>query len=260
MKHLIALALLLPSMAFAGASFDGVWVTRPGSVQVTGKPDTFSLSGGMYECSSCAPPYKIKADGKDQPVATNGYRDHVAITVVSLTSVAMIAKKGGKLIFEGTMTVSADGSTLTGTFKNHVGSEVASGEYTEKRVGAAAAGAHAISGSWMQNSASNMSDSLSKVTLESTPNGMKFSWNGQWFDAKFDGKETPQVGDPGQTMVSLKKLSDTQIEETDRREGKVMDVITYTLAEDGKSLTLVDKDLAHEATTTYVYDKQAPAP
>lgn len=260
MKTLTALALLLPSMAFAGTSFDGVWVARPGSMQVTGKPDTFSLVGGMYECASCVPTYKIKADGTDQPVAANGYRDHVAVTVVSPTSVSMTARKGDKLIFEGTMTVSADGSKLTGTFKNYIGSEVASGEYTEKRVGAPVAGAHAISGSWMQDSASNMSESLSTVTLQSTPNGMKFTWNGQWYDAKYDGKEVPQVGDPGQTMVSLKKSSDTQIEETDRREGKVTDVITYTLAADGKSIAVVDKDLAHEATMTYVYDRKSAAP
>jgi hypothetical protein len=74
-------------------------------------------------------------------------------------------------------------------------------------------------------------------------------------DAKFDGKEYPTVGDLGKTMVTLKKVSDTQIEETDRRNGKVFDVISYTVAADGKSISVVDEDPAHGTKTTYVLDR-----
>jgi len=81
-------------------------------------------------------------------------------------------------------------------------------------------------------------------------------WNGQTTDAKFDGKQYATTNDPGQTMVALKKVSETQIEETDTRLGKVFDVVVYTVAADGKSITVVDTDPVHGTKTTFVMDKQ----
>jgi hypothetical protein len=255
MKKLIALALLIPAIALAKSPFDGTWKTKLDSMKFSGKPDVFELSGGMYECKSCIPAYKIKADGTDQPVPENGYRDHVAVKVLSPTSVETTGKKAGVVMFAGTMTVSADGSKLDGKYTSYVGEKPVTGEYTEKREGPAAAGAHAISGSWQQDSMAKMSDLARSVTLQSTPNGLKMMWNGQSYDAKFDGKEYLTVGDPGKTMVTLKKISDTQIEETDRREGKVFDVIVYSVAADGKTIGVVDTDPTHETKTTYILEK-----
>ena len=213
---------------------------------------------GFIDCIRvcCVPSYKIKADGTFQPVPDNGYRDQIAVKVLSPTSVETTGKKAAKVMFKGTMTVSADGSQLAGKYTSYVGEKPVSGEYTEKREGPAAAGAHAISGSWQQDSMAKMSDTARSVTLQSTPNGLKMIWNGQTTDAKFDGKEYLTVGDPGKTMVTLKKLSDTQIEETDRREGKVFDVIVYSVAADGKTISVVDTDPVHETKTTYILEKQ----
>ena len=101
-----------------------------------------------------------------------------------------------------------------------------------------------------------MTDSGLTETLQSTPNGLKMTTNGQTTDAKFDGKEYPTVGDPGKTMVTLKKISDTQIEETDRRGGKVFDIVLWTVAAGGKSINLVDTDPVHGTKTTIIFDKQ----
>ncbi len=57
MKKLIALALLLiPVASFAQSAFDGTWKTKLDSIKLTGKPDSYVLSAGMYSCSSCVPP------------------------------------------------------------------------------------------------------------------------------------------------------------------------------------------------------------
>jgi len=74
--------------------------------------------------------------------------------------------------------------------------------------------------------------------------------------AKFDGKEYLTVGDPGKTMVAFKKISATQIEETDRRSGKVFDVIIWTVAADGKTINVVDTDPVHQTKTSSILDKQ----
>jgi hypothetical protein len=81
-------------------------------------------------------------------------------------------------------------------------------------------------------------------------------WNGQTYDAKFDGKEYPITGDPGHTKVTLKKIDDNTVEETDHRMGKVTDEIRLSAAADGKTLTLTDKDVQHGQTSTVTFDKQ----
>jgi len=255
MIRLLALALLVPAIAVANSPFDGTWKTRVDSVKVSGKPDVYLVAGGMYECSSCVPVYKIKADGTDQAVVDTGYRDHIAFKVLSPTAVEMTAKKAGKTVYAGTMTVSADGSQLASSFTSYAGEKPATFAFTETRTAPAPAGAHAISGTWRQDNMSSMSDVTSTVTLQSTPGGLKMMWNGQTTDAKFDGKEYLTSGDPGKTHVSLKKISEVQIEETDRREGKVYDVIVYTATADGKSISVVDTDPVHETKTVSIMDK-----
>jgi hypothetical protein len=53
---------------------------------------------------------------------------------------------------------------------------------------------------------------------QGTADGQK---NGNSQDAKFGGKDDPIQGDPGHTMVSLKRIGNDTIEETDWREGLV---------------------------------------
>ena len=256
MTRVFVLALLIPTIALAKSPFDGTWKTRLDSYQFSGKPDVYEISNGMYDCKSCAPPYKIKADGTDQPVPDHAYLDQESVKILSASTVQITDKQAGKVTSTLTTTVSADGSKLTSKFTSYVGEKPFSGSFTEKRVGPAAAGAHALSGSWMQDSMADMSDVARTVRLESTPNGLKMIWNGQITDGKFDGKEYPTVGDPGKTMVSLKKVSDTRLEETDRRQGKVFDVIVWTIAADGKSITYEDTDPVHGTKITSVLEKQ----
>jgi len=257
MKKILALVLFVPTFALAQNPFDGTWKTRLDSIQISGKPDVFELSNDVYDCKSCVPPYKIKADGSDQPVPGHDYMDHEAVKVTSASSIDVADKKAGKLMFRMTQTVSADGTKLTTKFTGYSGAKPVTGAYSEKRVGAGAAGAHAISGSWMQDSMSDLSNTALVTVLQSTPNGLKMIWNGQTTDAKFDGKEYPITGDPGKTMVTLKKISANQIEETDRHGGKVFDIILWTVAADGKTIGLIDTDPVHETMTTSILDKQS---
>jgi hypothetical protein len=256
MRTILALALLIPTLALANSPFDGTWKTRLDSIQVSGMPDVYELSNGIYDCKSCVPPYKIKADGTDQPVPGHDYVDHEAVKVTSLSSIEITDKLAGKLMFTMTQTVSADGAKLTGKYTSYAGEKPVNGTYTEKRVGPGAPGAHATSGSWMQDSMANLSDAALIIMLQSTPNGLKMISNGQTTDAKFDGREYPTVGDPGKTMVTLKKISAAQIEETDRRGGKVFDIIVWTVAADGKTINVVDTDPLHQQKTTSILDKQ----
>lgn len=256
MKKLLALAALFPAIAFATSPFDGTWKTRLDSMTFAGTPDNYVLGNGKYTCNSCVPKYTIKADGTDQPVPDHAYVDLESVKILSPAVAEITDKKDGKVISKMTMTVSADGSKVSVKFANYVGEKPVEGTFTEKRVSKGAAGEHALSGTWMQDAMPDMSPEAQLVKLESTPNGMKMTWNGQVTDAKFDGKEYPSVGDPGKTMVALKKVSDTQIEETDRRLGKVFDVIVWKLSADGKSISYEDTDPQHGTKSTWIAEKQ----
>ena len=222
---------------------------------MTGKPDSFGISNGVYSCGNCAPSYQITADGSDQAVPGHAYADQEAVKVVGPSSVEITDKKGGKVIFKQSLSVSADGSKLTVMFSSYAGKKPVTGTYTETRMASAPSAAHAISGTWQQDSF-NMSDAGSTVTLSATADGLKMASNGQTTNVKFDGKQYLTIGDPGKTRVAMKKVDDRTIEETDRRLGKVTDVIVWALAPDGKTINMSDTDPQHETKTTWVFEKQ----
>jgi len=257
MKKLLTLLCFAPSLVLAGTAFDGTWKTKENSVKVSGPPDAYEISQGMYRCTSCVPQIIVKADGTDQKVSGHDYFDSIAIKIVNDHAVETTRKKGGKIMGTDAVSVSADGKTLTEKWVDYTGAQPAKGTTDSKRLTAGLAGSHAISGTWQQNQFSGGSDSLVTVKYESTADGLKMVWNGQSYDAKFDGKEYPTKNDPGNTMVSLKRVDANTIEETDRRGGKVTDIIRTVVSADGKSVSVEDVDQVHNTKMTYTMTKPA---
>jgi hypothetical protein len=256
MKVIHAALLLLPATALAASAFDGTWKTDVDSMKFAGKPDDFAIVGGMFICKNCDPELNVKADGADQKVTGHDYYDSIAVKVVDKNTVQETRKRAGKVANELTLTVSADGKTLKGKFTGYDGEKPVTGTFVEKRVAAGPAGSHAVSGQWMQSSFSDANDAMSIVSYTMTREGFAMTSNGQSYNAKFDGREYPITGDPGKTMVTLKRVDANTVEETDRRAGKVTDEIKLAAASDGKSITVTDKDLIHSQTMTFTLNKQ----
>jgi len=85
---------------------------------------------------------------------------------------------------------------------------------------------------------------------------LKMTWYGRVTDAKFDGKEYATQDDPDHTLVTLKKLSDRQFEERDKREGQIFDIVMWTVSADGKTITSVDEDPRHGTKSSMTCDNQ----
>src|SRR5579862_9776295 len=168
MRIIIAALLLAPAAVLAASAFDGTWKGRADSVKQTGKPDVFAVADGTYSCSSCTPAIKVKADGSDQKVTGHEYYDTVAVKVVDAHTIERTNKLNGKVTGTGSVTVSADGSTLSGKFTDYTGEKPATGGYTEKRVAPGPAGAHAVSGSWAQDKMTDVNDALATVSYQMT--------------------------------------------------------------------------------------------
>jgi hypothetical protein len=255
MRIVIPALALVPAAALASSAFDGTWKTNLDSMKVTGKPDVYLLANGEYICSSCSPELKVKADGVEHQVTGHAYYDTAMVKVTGPNSDEVVLKQGGKEIARFSDTISADGATLTTRFTNHAGEQVVNGEVIEKRIASGPPGSHAVSGSWQQQQLKG-NETMRTVQYEMKPDHFVMHWNGQSYDAKFDGKEYPVVGDPGHTVVTLKRLDANTVEETDHRQGKVVDEIRLAAAKDGKTIAVTDKDVAHGQTTTYTLEKQ----
>jgi hypothetical protein len=258
MKLSLALALLIPTSVFAAGPLDGTWKTDLASTTVKGKPTVYKLKDGMFTCSSCNPSYTVKADGTDQPVKGRSYVDTLAVTVTDPSNLTLNGKLGGKPAFTNTMSVSADGNTLTQNFKQmNMGTEEVSGSSVGTRKGKASKGDSPITGKWdFSAPAKGLPDAALLVTYTTSADGVQMKWNGQTYDAKYDGKQVPLSNDPGNTMVSIKKVSDHEIIETDYRLGKKVEVTDTKIAADGKSGKVIDKNLRNDMVTTYTINKQ----
>ena len=234
---------------------DGTWKTDLASIKIDSKPDQYLLKDGQFSCATCTPPIAVAADGAFHPV-DRPYADHMSVKIDDDHNVTRTNQKGGKTTFQQKFSVSADGNTLTSNFNDTSGVKPVTGTYVEKRAAPAPAGAHAMSGSWQPQRPTNVSDEGLIVTISAGNDMLHLSTPaGQSYDAKLDGTETPIKGDIGGTTASVKKLGPGSYQETDKRRGKITDVITMTVGADGK-LSIKDENKLDGSTTTSVANKQ----
>jgi hypothetical protein len=258
---LVALAaLLLPMLASAQSALDGTWKIDLNKVDFSKKPDMFLLQDGMYDCKTCTPPYKIKADGTDQSVSGHPYYDTVAIKVVSDHEIEETDKKNGKVVATSTSTVSSDDNTLMFSFSdasNTNGGPPVTGKGEATRVAKGPAGSNAISGSWRTTKMEGMSDNATVWSYKVSGDEITMTNpTGQSYTAKFNGGDAPMKGDPGISSVSVKMMGKDTLEETDKREGKVIGVFKMTVAADGKTAKASYDDKLQKRTTDFDVMKQ----
>lgn len=252
---LYAVFLLIPGMTLAAGAFDGTWKVSLNHIQLSKKPLVFSLSQGNFTCASCVPAFTVKADGSDQKVAGHDF-DTVAVTVSGPSTVLVAYKLKGKPLSSVKDTVSSDGNLAKEEGTYFTGAQPVVVKSELKRTAPAAPGAHAFSGSWVQSKVDSVSDSGAIETLGMTDDGFTMNSNGQSYNAKFDGKKYPLVGDPTNTMVSLKKISPSEVVESDYEHGKLVETVHMTVAADGKTVNIVDAHLNEGRTLRYHLDKQ----
>jgi hypothetical protein len=251
--------LLLPLLASAQSPFDGTWKVDMNKVDFPKKPDVYVLQNGMYQCKTCVPPIDVKANGEDQKITGHPYYDTIAIKVVNDHEIEETDKKNGKVVATSKTTVSPDGKTLMFEFtdsSNTNGAPV-TGKGEAMRVAAGPAGSNAISGSWRTKKIENLSDNAITWTYKVDGDMLTMtSPTGQTYTAKMNGTEAPMKGDPGVTTVSVKMVGKDTLEETDRRDGKVISVSKSTVTSDGKTMKIDNDDKLHGTTMKFEAMKQ----
>jgi hypothetical protein len=255
----VVLAVLVSIPAIAQNAFDGTWKFNLGDAQFSKKPDVFLLQDGMYHCKTCAPAIDVKADGNDQPVSGHPYYNSVSIKVVDDRTIEEVDKKDGKTVATSKTVVSHDGKTATFEFSDSSNTTAApvTGTGSITRVANGPAGSHAISGSWVTSKLDTISDNGLMVTFKVEGGSLSMSNpTGQSYIAKLDGTDAPYKGDPGITSVSVKSMGQQMIEETDKRDGKVITVARMTVSADGKTMTAKVEDKLRGANSQFTATKQ----
>ena len=219
----------------------------------------YVIASGIYSCPSCDPPLaNVPADGAWHKLTGHAYYDEIMVRVVDPKTVEISQRLGGKLSAVVILQVSADGNSFTGKFTGYQGAKPVTGEFTEKRVAAGPAGAHALSGSWLQDQMSSANDAMRKVAYAMTAGQFSMDANGQSLTLPGStASSTRSTEDPGRTKVRLKKVDERTVEETDYRQGKIVDEVDGSpWRQDGKTILATDKDVAHGQTSTIILDKQ----
>ncbi len=256
--HSLALAALLVPGAAAQGLFEGTWKIDFSKVDFPAKPDEYLLQNGVYTCKTCSDvTAPVKADGKDQRLENFPYADTVAIKVLNDHAIHMTSKKNGKVVAESTLTVSADGGTLTEDFTfTPEGSAPVKGNNVSTRVANGPPGSHAVSGSW-QGKKMDMSENGALFTYRLNGDELTMTTpTGTSFTAKLDGTEAPYKGDPGTTSVRIKLIGTDTLEETDLRNGQVLSVSRMTVGPDGKKAKIVSEDKRQNTTSSFEAIKQ----
>ena len=229
---------LICATASAQSAFDGTWRPDPQRPGPNAKPDEYALSHGTYECRSCQPPYRLPADGHDHPVAGNPAYDTLSVQVIDARTVAKVAKKQGQTVAETRASVSADGNTLVEQ-QRVFGMGPGPIELTRKSTRAVQPQSPAdspLSGSWRAietDLTHHDEDTTFKVhdqTLSMTDR------MGRSFEAKLDGTTAPYKGSSEFNSVAVKLINANTIEESDKKDGTVVKVSTWTLEPDGKTI------------------------
>lgn len=229
--------LLLPALASAQSMFEGTWRPDAQRASPTAELESLELIDGAYACHSCSPPYKIQADGRDKAVAGNPHYDTVSISVVDERSVRKTVKKGGKTVADMKDVIAADGSsrtetqTVTGMMPQPV--EVTT---TYSRVVAGPKGSHSISGQWREiqtDLTNHEEDTTYKVRGKTLTMADRI---GRSFSATLNGTDAPYKGDPQYSSVSVKLIDARTIEESDKKDGKIVQINRWSIDPDGTTM------------------------
>jgi hypothetical protein len=262
-ERLIAYTLFLipvlwtPASSLAQSLFDGTWRINMDQTKISPKPLAFSVNNGMYDCFYCSPQIHVKADGQDQSVTGQSF-DTISVREVDPRSIVSTTKKSGKTVTERTYTVSDDGNTLTVKIISHTenSGRPVSEEVTLTRVGKAPTGANGTSGSWRINKAKTSENDLITTYKTSGDELSMSSPTGESYTAKLDGEDHQVKGEYGYNSVSLRRVNDRTIEETHKRDGKVVEVVKMTVSPNGKRMTIVVTGKAAGRMSTFVAEKQ----
>lgn len=242
------------------SAFTGTWRANNRSLQYQGS-NRYSLFDDIWRCDTCVPRIAIKADGHYHTIHSSlyygsPYADTESVRAINDRSIEITDTLAGRVVARNRLTVSKDGRILTTDWKaiSNSGDEN-HGTFESERTGKGPAGANKVSGDWHPINTNTTEDEIT-VTYKATADGLAMSDpTGDSYTAKFDGKQYPYNGDPGINGVSVKKIDENTIEETDLRRGKVIIVARMAIGPGRNTMKVTVEDKLRNATISWTATK-----
>ena len=250
---------LMPAVGAAQNVFDGTWKTDVNSIDFSAKPSVYVFKDGMYECKTCATKILVKTDGRDQKIEGNPYADTLAVKLIDTHHVEMTSKKAGKVVARSKIAVSTDGNSMLREYSNNsaANNEVVKGTTSYARVAYDKAAPNQMSGSWKAMKADKRSDNGLLISYKTEGDTLAMSMpTGESYRAKTAGAEAPFQGDPGVNSVTLKVVKKNILEETFKRDGKVVSTNRTEVDASGRKAKVDWVDYLTKTTGNYAMVKQ----
>jgi hypothetical protein len=219
---------------------------------------TYALSPqGQIRVTTSGQSYIAQLDGKDYPALFGGTAAWKAIDAATWETAF---KQNAKLISTATTRLSRDGRSLSVNLK---GPKPSGGTFDSTRIYERASGGPGLSGAWKTKSRPVGTPDVVEL-VPAGPDGLTITFPGdrEHCAAKFDGADYPMVGpiaQPGLTLA-LRRISARSFEVTGKQDGKPLFVFTYTVSNDGRTLTQTGGMVGTKEQFSAVYDRQSRTP
>ena len=251
----VLLVLAATVLVAAEMPWVGKWKFNPAKSDLGQTSITFAqLPSGEMKLSAEGQSYTFKTDGKDYP-SFFGYT--AAWKQIDANTWENTEKLNGKVLDIAITKLAGDGKTLIVEMKGKSPNGEAFDNTTSYQ---RASGGPGIAGKWMTRNVKMSAPSLFEISASGSDGiAMTLVAEKASCKAKFDGKDYPFVGPtmPPAFAASFKSLGPRSFEMTLKDKGKPAYVSTFTVSDDGKTLTETGSAVGVDEKYKYVYDKQA---
>ncbi|HTS29483.1 MAG TPA: hypothetical protein VMH81_26620 [Bryobacteraceae bacterium] len=254
-----AAALLLLAatvLVAADAPWVGKWKFNPAKSDLGQTTVTFAqTASGEMQLIAEGQSYTFKTDGKDYP-AIFGYT--ASWRQIDANTWETTDKLNGKVVSVDTTKLSADGKTLTMESK---GKRPNGEPFDDTTTYQRASGGPGLPGKWKTQNLKVSSPELMEIAAAGPgADGITLTMPAEKASCKgaFDGKEYPFSGPqmpPGFT-ATFKHIGPKSFEMTLKNKGKPAYVSTFTVSDDGKTLSETGSAVGIDEKYKYVYDRQ----
>ena len=242
------------AVAAADLPYAGKWKMNPAKSDFGESTITYEqLPSGEMQATNAGQSYTFKVDGKDY---ADPFGNTAAWKSLGPDSWQTTWKLKGKVLTTDTVTLSADGKSLT---VNSKGTKPNGETMDDTAVFERVSGGPGLAGKWKTKNMKSSSPSVLELA-SSGSDGLAYRVvdQGMTCDAKLDGKDYACSGPtlaPGWT-AALVSAGPRSFNLTVKNNGKMLFKFTYTVSADGKTLTENGVATAANEKTKVVYDRQ----
>jgi hypothetical protein len=253
----VCLANAIPAIAqsdrAADPRFAGTWKLNLAKSDFGETTVTYTgTTSGRMQLTASGQSYTFQIDGQAYPSLFGGTATWSEIDGATWRTVI---KQDGKLISTVTSRLSADGQALT---THETGPKQTGGTFERTTRYSRAAGGPGLAGVWKTKNAPRWPRLVELVPSGSEGLAIGFPDDREVCEAKFDGKDYPMTGpvaQPGMTLA-LQKTGVRSFDVTGKQAGKPILKASFSVSDDGNTLTQAVEMVGAAERVMAVYDRQ----